>query len=519
MNAVLELRVLSGPALGAAIELGPGSYTVGSDDGCDVVLAADSSVAARHLSLDIRVAHDGAEPITVLARPRDAEATMNGAALPQQGARLPKGEAVALGFTALAWKPLGEEWGPITLVPLEFARATLGESPSPDKGRAGEGFTPSQPTTDATTPPENTPTPNATTTTTTTSTTTAASTADANPDGRKPTPGPSLVREGWKKRRALILEAAFAVVLAVTLAGIFVPNSARSRAYAVQKLNDALAEAGFVDVRAQSDDAADPKAVVLSGTVDDDARLQALLQLASNQSLRTHVDVRVRGDALRILRETLNAHGFFPEVRYLEGVGDAERIALTVYAKDGFAEARMMALAADAPRLKEAARRMVYADEVKPALARELKPLGLDAARAVWLDGKVELPYRLTAEAQIDLDAALNRVRKTLNAPVMFEMRDGGGGESVAAVAVSDGVKPTPDPSLVREGSKADDVWGGLRVVGVTSGKIPFVTTHDGQKFFPGAVLPGGAVLTAIRPDRLVIQNGGKAATYPLRED
>jgi hypothetical protein len=62
------------------------------------------------------------------------------------------------------------------------------------------------------------------------------------------------------------------------------------------------------------------------------------------------------------------------------------------------------------------------------------------------------------------------------------------------------------------------DGLGGLKVMSVTLGAIPFVTMSDQQKFFPGAVLPGGATLVSIHADRLILQAGEETITYPLKE-
>jgi hypothetical protein len=117
VKPLLELRVLSGPSLGAVIELGPGTYVIGSDGGCDLVLAADASVAGRHLEL--RVREVGGVP-DVWARPPEGGIVINGVETAQEGAALPKKAVLGAGFTALAWQVPGESWGKIT---LEIGRA------------------------------------------------------------------------------------------------------------------------------------------------------------------------------------------------------------------------------------------------------------------------------------------------------------------------------------------------------------------------------------------------------------
>ena len=50
--ASVILRILSGAHLGAEIELTPGTWVIGRDDSCDIILT-DSSIAARHAALRI----------------------------------------------------------------------------------------------------------------------------------------------------------------------------------------------------------------------------------------------------------------------------------------------------------------------------------------------------------------------------------------------------------------------------------------------------------------------------------
>ena len=126
MKTLAELRILSGPAAGASMELGAGEYRLGSAEDNDIVLLADKSLAAQHLRLIVRENPALEGGVDVQAIPL-ARATMGGGELPQTGVNLPAGELLALGLTALAWRPPEALWPPLTLVPLEFAQRLLGE--------------------------------------------------------------------------------------------------------------------------------------------------------------------------------------------------------------------------------------------------------------------------------------------------------------------------------------------------------------------------------------------------------
>ncbi|GHU32805.1 hypothetical protein AGMMS50256_23550 [Betaproteobacteria bacterium] len=502
MKPLLELRVLSGPALGAAIELGAGRYVVGADDGCDVVLAADTSVAGRHLTLEIHAQPNAADGIRVEARPVDGErVALNGIALPEEGATLAKGEAVGLGFTALAWRPCGEPWGPITLVPLEFARLAPGTAAVSE-------------TVAVSAPPETAGEPSAADLAPDLA---SGATGAGNDETRVPAPAPASALSRWGGASLILLALLFVLALVYT-------KTDHSRDAAAQALADELERAGIHTVTVL--EAEDSKALLLRGEVADDEALDALTRIASAQPLRTYLEVRVGQDLLRALQETLNAHDFYPEFSYADG----GRLHFALYLKDGLTESRLLELGRDIPRLAQASRKVVYAQDVAPVLARELRALGLDDARVNYLAGKVRLPYRLTPEAGQQLALALARVRQSLGVPIAFQMH-GAAADSVAAGAVGAVGATTeneqrPDFAPVHAAEAQAEVTandaknglGGLDVMSVTLGAMPFVTMSDRQKLFSGAVLPGGFVLVGIHTDRLVLQKDQETFIHSLKE-
>jgi hypothetical protein len=52
----------------------------------------------------------------------------------------------------------------------------------------------------------------------------------------------------------------------------------------------------------------------------------------------------------------------------------------------------------------------------------------------------------------------------------------------------------------------------------VRMGAVPSVVLDDGARYFEGAVLPGGAVLTRIRSDHIEVQFGSQIRHLPARE-
>jgi type III secretion system YscD/HrpQ family protein len=488
MKPLLELRVLAGPALGGCIELTAGSHVVGSGDACDIVLTADTTVAKRHLVLEIREpAGADAGEVEVLARPAgEASVIINGLAIPAEGTRLPKGEILGLGFTALAWRLPGEAWGPITLVPLEFAQLTQKQTPASVQDTAPE------PEKTARTQPERPPPEPA-----------AQQTAP---------PPPRTPRRTWKWGGIALIALLLVAAMATTVLGR--DNSGAT----VQKLKDELQRTGFETVSVALE--ADRRALVLSGTVPNDKDLNRLLQIAGQQPLRVHMNVRVGDDQLRSLRETLNAHGFFPEVTYLDARNTQLHLAL--YLQDAYAENRMLALGRDIPGLRAASRKVIYAQDVAPVLEDALHEWALNSGKVDYLPGKVRLFLPVTPGAKEKLAAALNRVRQNLGIRIEFEVISETSaepltGDDASRAAAPD--KPTPAPADTASALAPEtDMLGKLKVMSVTPGVMPFVTLSDQQKLFPGAVLPNGAILIGIYTDRLILKKDQETLTYRFKE-
>jgi type III secretion protein D len=505
LTPLIELRVLSGPSLGAAIELAAGVHVIGADDDCDLVFAADTSVAGRHLELRVPAPLSEDRPPEVSARPLEGEIAINGTVVPESGAPLIRGDVLGLGFTAFAWQPIGGAWGRITLAPLEFARLVSGreaeKSPESAAGVSSSSLS-------------SAPLPEA---------------LESGP--------PSLPRCGFRAGLAAVVAVVLIFALTREIPGLPPPMDAAARQLreilgkgretlsrkilgisqspdaAARQLREALETGGFRGIRVETDAS---RALVLRGTVENDRELRRVFDLAEGLPFRVHVEkVRVGGDLLRFTRETLNAHGFFPDVRYRDA--DRHDLALALYLKDGMVEAGMMAsLAPDLPKLATASRKIVYARDLAPVLEAELSRIGLEGERAVYLAGKVILPYRLDVEARRKLDAALETVRENLGVPVVFQVTETAPDRlPEERVAMESGSPPAPLAGV----RPAADGLGGLKVMSVTLGAIPFVTMTDQQKFFPGAVLPGGATLVGIHADRLILQADGETLTYLLKEE
>ncbi|MDR2934632.1 MAG: type III secretion system inner membrane ring subunit SctD [Candidatus Adiutrix sp.] len=450
-----ELRILSGPHLGAALELPEGVYLVGSADEADLILAADDTVAGRHLELTVR-----AGP-TVSARPLEGEAALAGRPLPPEGGLIPPGEALSLGFTALAWRPKGESWGAITLAPLEFAGLARADADEKEEAPA------SAPAAEAglDEPP-----------------------AEAASDRPAEEPAAGC----WTLWLGL-------AILVLLLGGLLLGGLGEGldQTSAAERLNALFAQNGVEGVRAEPG----PEALVIRGQAADDGEMALIARLAAAQPYRVRLEVRILADRLRAVRETMNNRGFFPEV----GVLPDGRLRLAVYMRDAQVEDQVFEdLEKDIKGLAEAERRVVHAPEIAPALTRELRLAGLDRVAPVFLEGRVRLPFQPTAEERRRLNLALEKVRQAAGAPLAVQL---------ASAAVLEASSETGTPA-----SSAAPTESRLEVMSVNLGPLPFITLRDGQKFFIGGVLPGGAALAGIAADHLELTLGDKTTIHPLED-
>lgn len=106
-GSAICLYVFSGPHLGACVELAEGSWVVGSDDACDIIL---TGLAPRHAVLDIS-SEENAFPVLAVT-PLDGPLRLQGEE-PVEPAeadgplRPAAGSAWYLGTTCFAWNRPG----------------------------------------------------------------------------------------------------------------------------------------------------------------------------------------------------------------------------------------------------------------------------------------------------------------------------------------------------------------------------------------------------------------------------
>lgn len=118
MDAVV-FRIYSGVHSGAQIELTPGTWVIGRDDSCDIILT-DASIAARHAALIVEASEVSCEPLDGKISAAD------GGAL--KGLKLAPGALWRFGSVIAAWggQPMPQNlFGMLSLKPCRICRIRL----------------------------------------------------------------------------------------------------------------------------------------------------------------------------------------------------------------------------------------------------------------------------------------------------------------------------------------------------------------------------------------------------------
>ena len=502
--AVLEL--FSGLHAGARIELTEGDWVIGSDDSCDLILT-DEGFAPRHASIAVTSGDVGIVTLDGKVTTLDGRAVVNEV--------WPRGTIFLFGTIAAAWgaadetedywSDLRKRWRaslePVAqTAPAKEAAASDGKTAKAD-GEEGAG---------ANETPE----------------------AAAVTEPEKPKKGKGaligtvlflalVLAGGWtlardaELRRTVEADLAKSNPNAVTAlySSVFGGEGLLARMgwltpaalpddVLVANLREKLAKEGFDRVTPEK---AGTGVWLLSGRVADDSQRGRLVKLARTLEVRAVLDVDVDTDRTAPWLSAFESRGFKTEV-HLEGT--AKEPILTVL---GFMQTKDVEekafnevaweLSAD---LTDVKRRIVHESDVKPLLERALKEQGLDDVTIGWHPGRITLSAPLTPKTRNMLAAAMQQVGRTVHVPLSYEL-------------LHREARKTPPKAAVRETALKDPMKPNFRVVGVSGGKLKFVTLSTGAKVFAGGRLPGGFALESISHNRLVLSKNGKRINYPLK--
>ncbi|MCR5562400.1 MAG: type III secretion system inner membrane ring subunit SctD [Desulfovibrio sp.] len=500
--ALIALHVLSGVHLGARIDLSAGTWLLGSDDECDFIF---NGLNPHHATLCVTETEDGTVSVTVT--PQDGRVIAGGAAADGE-TPLEAGAAWYLGDTCFAWNLPGVVQE--TLIPQSAApvvNGTVVDSSGVGETAAGD---------DASKVAEQ---PNAVD---------AASGAperetlsmDANLPAESPGFQPLRIDDAmrtprlpWRQRLRRPVPLLLLAVLLCALSFTFSTGPSRSEYPGI--VNDILKKAGLTGL------AVTPRwpGVEVRGAVAAAPDLERLKQAVEEVSFPVYLEVAVDDDLLRAVRNALGVRGFSPAVRMERGSGEPQ-LLVAAYMRDALVEADAFArLEKDVPPPPVKRRRVLHEKDVAPLLQTTLQNAGFNDIQPVFMPGRVSLTGNLSP----DRTPVLERLKAGLSAhfgvPLFGEDMVDGNARLFANERGAGLTLPgrTQQAKQSEEAHQDKDPLGGLKLTGVFAAPLDFVTTEDGSRLFPGAVLPNGNVLESITTTQLTLRRGDKVFTYSLR--
>lgn len=507
----VTLYVFSGPHLGARLELGEGTWLLGADDSCDIIL---NELAPRHAVLEIASRPDAENGVTL--SPLDGSVRLRGekeTAPPGPGEQVPRlspkaGRAWYLGRTCFAWN-LPDAEQEVILPEAEDLPAPA----SPEGAVEGAGGKEGAPAGNEVAAPEQPAAPESDNILSASSSPVAAAPVEM------PLPPVKKKKNGLRTRVALLF------VVAVILAGMSValtPPAPKPEQYPAI-VQQYLADAGISGLTVRSR----APGVEVRGTVENDAAMLRLRDMARALHFPVYLEVGVREDVLRAVRSSLGIRGFHPAVSIDEKDGEF-RLNVSAYMKDALLEeAAFSALESEVRGLPAGERRVVHEKELAPVLDEALNAAGLSSVRVIYLPGRVDFVGDFRPEDARTLLRIRREAGERFGVPLYGEssvMSASAGmpGAQASGMPGAAAAPSAPAPSGARLAAEKDaegevDPLGGLRVTGVTMSPMRFVTTADGRRLFEGAVLPGGCTLESIGTKVLMLRRGDRIFTYRLR--
>ncbi|CAM2009299.1 type III secretion system inner membrane ring subunit SctD [Acanthopleuribacter pedis] len=443
------LKILSGPHMGAELQLNPGEVVIGRNLNCDVVLH-DSAILDHHVRLDI--SQDGMTLVLL-----DGGAFLEGKWLQEPAMPYQFYQVISLGTTHLALGMIDETWPQIVLPTLESIQSQQAVATSEE----GEPELETQ--------------------------------ADKTPEPAATTPTPT----GAPGRYRLRLAAAAFAGIAFCLAGLlFVGYGNPSQAAVSQQSNGLGPNASLDQILGhyafeslQLDRTADG-ALIIKGAVADAAILAELSGALAPFTAQVHLTVATSDRILEACRQVLRMQGLDLEITATEEQG----IVLKGFCADpAKLSATLHALRKDVPGLGLIENKVLTATELTRFLGEKVSELGLGhLVRVGYGDGRMVVEGRLS-------EHEMNHWQQVRTA---FQERYG------TPLPIVEKLAPRTDIAVPMHGRGG---YGPpqLDVVSISVGRRRYVTLANNRKLFEGAVLENGYILSAIKVDRLILTRNG----------
>lgn len=463
----IGIYVFSGPHVGAEIILPGGSYTIGTDDSCDIILT-DISLAPRHAQLDVHIGEsEDTTYLTVI--PLEGAVWANNQAVPESGFQPKPGEFWYLGNTSLGWNFPGKHWK--NTAAQQYAE-TLNQVEDENLGLE-----------DTTTP----------------------QTQEQKDDLLKKVFGGALPQDIISKIDKFSMGKLIGICLLIFFLGAIAISYQRDsldEETQVKFLQKVLEDNGFSGVTVLPG----VQQIIIRGFVQNDVQRQMIYTLAQGVHTPVYIDVGVRDDLVNAIKAAFASRGIHISVKEFSDPGV---ISISGYMKDGFVEEwSISAMRDDVPIPFKLEKHIVYANEVSDVLQKVFAENKIGSLKVSYLAGEIEIIGSFDEERSKKLDKALAEIKKELGVPIMFKVKQ---------------IKPAPITSAQKgqpvqdETPQESSILGGAIIKGVTLLPIPFITLSTGERIFKGGVLPSGYTLDSISLEKLVFSKDNQYTEHPLR--
>lgn len=493
--SAVKFYFVAGPHAGSSLQLPPGDYTLGNSPECDLQIREETEILLQlHISPELQVT----------VKVQKGTAVLQGKAVGESPVPFAEGALLTAGFTVLTHGEAEKVLSRLNLADLGATEQAPAQPPQAEAQSTAQSAAVAEPAV-AAAPASSLPAENAAVP--------ESETEQAQAVERGP-------RHLWLYLVCglCVLAAAFSALVA----GSFLYGERAQHRQMLAEVEDYLQQGGFTLVQAEYKP--DTDTLWLTGTVSSQQERQALSANMPALPVPVVLQVEVLDSTLNSIQKALATRGVTASARYEEG----NRIGLFGFIADPYIESGVLSQVL--PQLPQG----VTAERLQPHFTHSEAMLSL----LQQLQQRYKLPLEFTCTdfavryegqltfAQLQQFAALQReVSEHAGGKVLF-VQAGSAQDDVMArvghnVTALNSAQQIAGPNRQSRGTernaRTEAGFDPSEVAGVTLQPLRFITLRNGEKYFEGAVLPGGALLQNIDLDKLTVVNaGGKEVVYEL---
>lgn len=530
----ITLRIFSGVHLGAEIRLPIGSYAIGKDASCDIILQ-DASLAARHIQLSVTLAShkssqqapealpeqntelleedlDNSPPIKladlqVQVTFLDGDVSLYGENLADESileARTP----YYIGQTCFAWTEVDAQdysWNTVrTLMQEQIATAnTTAPVSGTDILESAEQAN-------------------------------DVDNIDNNIDSEGDQVDASLVKEGeeespslfkkYKQKYPQILPFLIALLLLLTFS-ISIEKTVSSIPSNVKLFEEKLAKENFTSLKVFEKE----NGVTVQGTLQNDQERAKVYSLAQNMQFPVYLDIEIHDDLINALTTVYNIHDFYPRIEIHD---ESSQIKVSGYLKDELLlHVIDKYVQKNMPTLKNYTLQynICYADKLQEILTQHLNDAQLDITDIQYLSGTIVITEDFTEESRALFDSIINDICYELDITLVIYV-DSVNERKIKAIEEQ---KPYAKTAQSGSGEKEKVFTDSITeliaetntplkeyafdVTSITLEPIKFIILSTGERVFKGGLLPGGYTLKEVEIDVLTLEKNGLLSSYIIQ--